>query len=223
MYLRAAIFSLLLFLPLWADSTQEILVRLDRDAASFKQMTARLVRATHTAVLNDTTRETGQMWLRRAGKNVLVRTEMADPDPRSYSFDGSTGQLFYPKINTVQIWELGKSRSLVDQLLLLGFGSSGKELARNYSIAAKGEETVGGRSATRLELTPKSVQLREQFEKMELWIPRDAGYPIQQKFHQPGGDYYLVTYSDVQINPDLPDSAFRLKLPPDVKREYPQK
>jgi outer membrane lipoprotein-sorting protein len=223
MFFRAAIASVLLFVPVSADSTQEVLARLDRDASSFKQMTARLTRATHTAVLNDTTTETGQMWLRRSGKNVLVRTEMADPDPRSYSFDGSTGQLYYPKINTVQIWELGKSRSLVDQLLLLGFGSSGKELARNYTVEAKGEEPVGGRGTVRLELRPKSAQLREQFEKMELWIPRDAGYPVQQKFYQPGGDYYLVTYSDVQINPNLPDSAFKLKLPPDAKREYPQK
>jgi outer membrane lipoprotein-sorting protein len=223
MFFRAAILSLLLFIPLAADNTQEVLARLDREAAAFRQVTARLTRATHTAVLNDTTKETGQMWLRRAGKNVLVRTEMADPDPRSYSFDGSTGQLYYPKINTVQIWELGKSRSLVDQLLLLGFGSSGKELAKNYTIAAAGEETVGGRSATRIELTPKSAKLKEQFEKVELWIAPGAGYPIQQKFHQPGGDYYLVTYSDVRINPELPESAFRLKLPADVKREYPQK
>jgi outer membrane lipoprotein-sorting protein len=223
MFFRAAILSILLFLPLSADETKEVLARLDGEAAAFKQMTARLTRATHTAVLNDTTRETGQMWLRRNGKRVLVRTEMAEPDPRSYSFDGNTGQLYYPKINTVQIWDLGSNRSLVDQLLLLGFGSSGKELAKNYTIAVAGDETVAGRSTTRLELTPKSAKVKEQFEKLELWIPRDAGYPIQQKFHQPGGDYYLVTYSDVRINPELPESAFRLKLPPDVKREYPQK
>jgi outer membrane lipoprotein-sorting protein len=223
MFFRAAILSVLLLIPLSADSTAEVLARLDRDAAIFKQMTARLTRATHTAVLNDTTKESGQMWLRRTGKNVLVRTEMADPDPRSYSFDGNTGQLYYPKINTVQIFDLGKSRSMVDQLLLLGFGSSGKELAKNYTISAAGEDNIAGRNATRLELTPKSAKLREQFEKIELWIARDAGYPIQQKFHQPGGDYYLVTFTDVRVNPELPESAFRLKLPPDVKREYPQK
>ncbi len=223
MPLRAALIALLALVSLYGESTRDVLARLDRDAAAFRQATARLTRATHTAVLNDTTTETGQMWLRRDGKRVLVRIEMSAPDVRSYSFEGTTANVYYPKLNTVQIWDLGKSRSLIDQFLLLGFGSSGTELARNYSLKVAGEEVVAGRKATRLELVPKSAKLREQFEKIDLWIPLDAGYPIQQKLYQPGGDYYLIAYSEVQINPNLPDPAFRLKLPQDVKREYPQK
>lgn len=223
MPLRAALLFLLAIVPLFGESTRDVLARLDKDAAAFRQATARLTRATHTAVLNDTTTETGLMWLRRDGKHVVVRIEMSAPDVRSYSFEGTTANVYYPKLNTVQIWDLGKSRSLVDQFLLLGFGSSGTELAKNYSLKATAEELVGGRKATRLELVPKSAKVKEQFEKIDLWIPLDAGYPVQQKLYQPGGDYYLVAYSDVQINTNLPDPAFRLKLPPDVKREYPQK
>jgi outer membrane lipoprotein-sorting protein len=126
-------------------------------------------------------------------------------------------------MNTVQVYDVGKSRSLVDQFVLLGFGTSGKELAKNYTVNATGEDIVKGRNTTRLELVPRSAKVKEQITKVELWIPLDAGHPVQQKFYQPGGDYYLVTYSDVQLNPNLPDDAFRLKLPANVKREYPQK
>ena len=56
-----------------------------------------------------------------------------------------------------------------------------------------------------------------------LWISDATGYPVQQKFFQSGGDYHFVTYSDLKINPDLPDSALKLKLPKGVKREFPQK
>ena len=55
-----------------------------------------------------------------------------------------------------------------------------------------------------------------------MWVAEN-GYPIQQKFYLPGGDYELATYSDMKINPDLPDSALKLHLPKNVKREYPQK
>jgi len=51
----------------------------------------------------------------------------------------------------------------------------------------------------------------------------ENGYPIQQKFYQPAGDYMVFTYSGIKINPDLADSALKLHLPKNVKREYPQK
>ncbi len=223
MFLRSTLFVCLLAAPVFAESAREVLARMDNESAAFGQATARLDRVTFTAILKDTVKETGEMRIARKGKNVLVRIEMHEPDPRSYSFDGASGLIYYPKINTVQVWDLGKNRSLVDQFLLLGFGSSGKELAKNYHITAVGEDTIAGRRATRLELIPKSAKLKDQFVKIELWIPSDAGYAVRQKLYQPGGDYYLITYSDVRVNPGLPDSAFRLKLPPDVKREYPQK
>lgn len=223
MVLKAATLTVLCAFALSAESTQSVLARLDKEAAAFRQVTARLTKATHTAILNDTTRESGRMWMRRNGKSVSIRTDITEPDPRAYAFEGNTGQIFYPKMNTVQVYEVGKSRSLVDQFLLLGFGTSGKELAKNYAANAAGEDPIAGRKTTRLELTPRSPKVKEQITKVELWIPLDAGHPLQQKFYQPGGDYYLVTYSDVQLNPNLPDDAFRLKLPADVKREYPQK
>ncbi len=220
------LFRLALFasVPLLAaETTESVLARLDKESAALRQVSARIVKASYTAVLNDMTKESGRMWLRRSGKNVQIRTDIEDPEKRSYAFDGSTGEIYYPKINTVQIFDVGKSKSLVDQFLLLGFGSSGKELAKNYNLKAAGEDAISGRQTTRLELVPKSAKVLEQFKKIELWIPADAGYPVQQKFYQPGGDYYLISYSEVEVNPALPAEVFRLKLPADVKREYPQK
>ncbi len=223
MFFKAAVLSIFCALSLAAENTQSVLARLDRESKSFRQITAKLTRATHTAILNDTTSESGRMWMRRAGRNVSIRTEIIEPEARAYSFEGNTGQVYYPKMNTVQIYDVGKSRTLVDQFLLLGFGTSGTDLAKNYTVDAAGEDVLKGQKTTRLELVPRSPKVKEQITKVELWVPLDAGHPVQQKFYQPGGDYYLVTYSDVQLNPNLPDDAFRLKLPANVKREYPQK
>ena len=46
---------------------------------------------------------------------------------------------------------------------------------------------------------------------------------MQQKFHEPSGDYRLATYSEVKWNQGFPDSALALKLPKNVKREFPQR
>jgi outer membrane lipoprotein-sorting protein len=148
--------------------------------------------------------------------------DFSDPDPRTVSFAERRVEIFYPKIKTVQVYDLGKYRNLIDQFLLLGFGSSGSELKKNYDMKVSGEEKAGGETTTRLELVPKSASAREHLTKVELWIS-SAGYPLRQKFHRPSGDYALATYSDLKINTNLSDDTLKLKLPSGVKRQYPQK
>ena len=46
---------------------------------------------------------------------------------------------------------------------------------------------------------------------------------LRAKFSEPSKNYELVDYSDIKVNPALPDSAFAWKLPGDVKKIHPQK
>lgn len=206
-----------------AETLDQVLARVNKEAASFRKMTAKFTKTQFIAVLNDTSQESGILWMKKSGKKLEMRGEVTGTDARSFGFRDSKGEIFYPKINTVQIYDLGKERSLVDQFLLLGFGSSGSDIAKTYSMKTAGEETVNGIKTTRLELVPKSQKVLEQIQKVYLWIPDNAGHPVQQQFMQPGGNYYKVVYSDMQINPNLPDSEFSLKLPPGVKKDYPQR
>jgi outer membrane lipoprotein-sorting protein len=86
-----------------------------------------------------------------------------------------------------------------------------------------GDESVGGVKAHKPELAPNSPKMKESFRQLELWVAQDGGYPVQQRFIQPSGDYHLATYSNVKLNPSLTDADLKLKLPSGVKREYPQK
>jgi outer membrane lipoprotein-sorting protein len=210
-------------LPAAADSLQGVLARMDREAAVFHDITAKLKKTEFTALVDDLSVEGGQMWLRRSGHAITMRVEISVPQPKSVSVEDNNAGIYYPKMNTLQIYDLGKAGALVDQFLVLGFGSAGKDLQKNYTIALGGDDTVGGEKATRLVLTPKSAKVLEQVKQVELWIPLNAGHPVQQKVIEPGGNYYLFTYSDVKLNPNLPSGEFHLKLPVDVHKEYPQK
>jgi outer membrane lipoprotein-sorting protein len=139
------------------------------------------------------------------------------------AFSGTKVEVFYPKINTVQEFDIGKNRGLLDQFLLLGFGGSGKELANAYTITVKGGETIDGVATTHLVLNPKSSKVRELVKSVELWIPDGKAQPIRQKFVEPSDDYMEVTYRDLKLNPSLSASDLQLSLPTGVKREYPQR
>jgi outer membrane lipoprotein-sorting protein len=197
---------------------------MDENSLSFKAASANIKRITHTAVLNDNAEETGTVkMLRVSPKDVRMLIEFTQPDPKSIAFQDRKAQIYYPKIQQVEIYDLGKYSKLVDQFLLLGFGTSGRELAKNYDMKVLGEEKIAGASTVKLELVPKSSEAREQLKKVELWLHEDGAYPVQQKLYQPGGDYILITYTDVQLNPSLAPSAVTLQLPKNVKKVTPQK
>ena len=210
--------------PAAAETMQELQARIDQAASSFRGMTAKIRRISYTAVIKDTSEESGNISM-KAGKpkEMQVRVDFLTPDVKSWAFRGRKAELFIPKINTVQEYDLGKHGKLLDQFLLLGFGSTVKELQKSYDLKLVGEETVGGQKTSKLELTPKSQEARSHLQKVEIWFPLTSGNPIQQKFHLGSGDYMLVNYQDIKIDPNLPDTAVRLALPANVKREFPQK
>ncbi len=217
---------LLVPLALHAETLNEVLARMDAAGPSFRAVKAHIRKVSFTAVINDETVETGVMSMARSGsksQDIRMRIEFSQPDARSVAFEGNKGEIYYPKINTVHEYDLGKHRSLVEQFLLLGFGSTGKELAKDYTIRLIGGDEVAGAKTSHLELTPKSAKTRERLVKVELWIAAQGGHPVQQKFYWPSEDTTTITYTDIELNPKLDDSDLALNLPPGVKREYPQR
>ncbi|MFN8813609.1 MAG: LolA family protein [Acidobacteriota bacterium] len=202
----------------------EISARLDQNAASFRSMAAKLERLDYTAVIKDTTRETGSIrLLKKKNGSVEMRIDFTSPDSKQISYADKKVQSYLPKINTVQIVDVGKIDSLISQGILIGFGTTARELQKSYSLKVSGEEAVNGKAATRIELTPKGDSALMKVKKIEVWLAHSDGYPIRQKLHQGAGDYTQATYSELKINPSIDEKDFRLDLPKDVKKEYPAK
>jgi len=196
---------------------------MDASAASFQGAAAEIRRITHTAVLNENSEETGSMkMLRPRMKDVTVLIEFSKPDRKLILFRGKKAEIYYPAINTVQIYDLGKQSALVDQFLLLGFGTPGKELEKGYQVKYLGAETVGEHKTDHIELTPKSAKVREHLKKADLWISQ-SGHPLQQRYHENSGNHTTISYAQLKVNPALSQAEMALKLPAGVKREYPGK
>jgi len=202
------------------ETLDQALARMDQNSLIFKSVKATMRRLSHNDVIKEDDVSTGSFAMKRSKRDVQVLLELTAPDQKSVAVSGTKVEIFLPNMKTVEEYDFGKS---ADKYLALGFGASGKELKADYSLRALGADPVNGQKAMRLELIPKSKEVLQQLPKIELWISESSGYPIQQKLYLTGGDYMLVTYSDVVINPSLPDSAFKLNLPKGVKRVFPGK
>jgi outer membrane lipoprotein-sorting protein len=226
MTFRSIVLGFGLALGLWpkpASDLSAVLDRIDKAGAAFRAMSAQIRRVSHTEVINEDNVDSGEMLLKRPRPHDMrMLVNLTQPDPKTVAFQGRKLEVYYPKIATVQEFDAGKSRELLEQFFLMGFGTSRGDLEGAYRIRLAGEDTVNGQKTERLELIPKSKEVLQHLSKFELWIS-EAGYPVQQKFYLQAGDYMLVTYSEMKMNPELADSALKLHLPKNVKREFPQK
>lgn len=205
-----------------ADLTA-VLASMDTAAASFADVTAKLEKEVFTAVINDRETEQGEMWMIRSSRDVHLRVEFGEPNLRSIAVAGRKAEMFFPKINLINEYSLQKLQDVVDQFLLLGFGTRGTDLSKDYAVKLLGEEDVKGTKAAKLELVPKDRKDRERLSRAELWIAEPGGYPVRQKFYWPSDDTHTITYFDVKLNQSLSAGDVTLKLPANVKREFPQR
>jgi len=206
-----------------AGSLDDVLARMDRAAPAFKGLSADLTSMTHTAVINEDDTEKGRILLKRGKRDMSMLVEFTEPNSKSIAVHDRKAEIYYPKQQTIEEYDIGQYQALLDQFMLIGFGTSGKELAAAYNMRVLGTESVAGMSTTHLELIPKSAEVLKNLKKLELWIPESEGYPVQQKIYLAAGDYRLFTYTNVKVNPPLSEQDLRLKVPKGTQRVSPQR
>ena len=197
-----------------------VLAMLDKSAQDFHSLTADIEHIKYTAVVKDTSTESGQICVRRDDK---MRIDFQKPDPRTILRNGDSLFVFTPKINRVEEYNIGKHRSFADQYLALGFGTKGETLRKNYVVTLIGEEEFDNRKTVVLELTPKSDQARSQISRIRMWIDEASWLPVQQKFFETStDDYFLSHYTHVMKNLKIADAKFKPDWPKGVRIEKPR-
>ena len=197
-----------------------VLGMMDKAAQDFHTLTADLEHVKYTAVVKDTSSETGHIFVRRDEK---MRIDIAKPDPRTILRTGDNLFVFNPKINRVEEYNLGKNRQMVDQYVLLGFGTKGENIKKGYLVSVLGEEDLDNKKTVVLELTPKSEGIRDQINKIEMWVDEASWLPVQQKFFEAGsGDYFLFHYTNEMKNLQVSDGQFKQDWPKGVTRVKPR-
>ena len=200
-----------------ADGVMDMM---DKSAKDFRSLTADVENIKYTAVVKDTTSETGQIWVRHDQK---MRIEITKPEPRTILRTGNSLFIYNPKIKRVEEYDLGKNSSMVDQYVRLGFGTRSEDLKKSYLVTVIGEEDLDHRKTILLELTPKSDQIRAQITKIQMWIDEASWLPIQQKFFESGsGDYILFHYTNLMKNLKINESKFKQDWPKEASHEKPR-
>jgi outer membrane lipoprotein-sorting protein len=195
----------------------EILSRMNDSAKNLKTVSADLEYTKVTVLVDDKSTETGRIFYRKS-KNPEILISIAKPEAKTVLFKKNKAEIFLPKINQIQEYNLEEQSGLVEQFFLLGFGTESDKLRKDYDFKFLTEEELDGDTTAVLELTPRSESTAAQLTKIHLWVSEESWLPVQQKFFQPGGDYFVARYTAVRVNRQLPPSTFQIPGAKDAKR-----
>jgi outer membrane lipoprotein-sorting protein len=199
-----------------------VLSQMDAAAKNFRTTEASVTWDQYQKVIDETDTQKGKIYFRREGGETQMAADIVEPDKKYVLYSGGKVQVYQPKIDQVNEYRAGKNRADIESFLVLGFGGGGHDLLKSYDVRYLGSETLNGIDASKLELVPKSTRLRNNIARILLWIDPGKGISIQQQLFEPGGDYRLIKYSQIQINQKLPDNAFKLKTTSKTRFISPQ-
>jgi outer membrane lipoprotein-sorting protein len=188
-----------------------ILTRMDQTAEKFKTTQADFIWDQYAKVVDETDTQKGKLYFRRTKEGVEMAAHITEPTEKYVLFRDGKARVYQPSIDQETVYNTGKNKADFESFIVLGFGGRGHDLEKSFDVRSLGTEEAQGVKAAKLELVPKSQKVRNTFAQILLWIDPARGVSVQQKFLEPSGDYRLAKYSNIQINPKIPDSEFKLK------------
>ncbi len=200
---------------------EAVLDKMDKTAATFKNARANFIWDQFQRVVNETDTQKGKIYFRRAGNDLNMAADIAEPEKKIVVYSGARVQMYQPKIDQVTVYTT-KNKTDFETFLVLGFGGRGSDLKKSFDVKLDGHETIDGAHTAKLDLVPKTQKSRGVFSHIALWIDLDSGVSVRQQFFEPSGDYRLARYSHIEINGKVPDDAFRIKTTSKTKFVRPQ-
>lgn len=200
--------------------TRRVLAIIDQAGKRLTDLTADIKQTKVTLVVNDTSTETGKLFLKRLKNGNRTKLEYEKPEVKTLLIDKGKVLIYEPKIKRLQEIDLGKNRAQAE-FLLTGVGQSSANLTNTYDVKFLKEEIINGVKTSLLELKPKSGKASAMFTQIWLWIDPATGLPIQTRLTESSGDYLTFQLENIKINPKLSDKIFKLDVPSDVQKIKP--
>ena len=208
--------------PEAALSLDDVFEGMNAAAAQFRSVSAELEYTKVTVIVDDHSTETGMIYFEKSKGRPRVMLAFLNPAEKYVLFDDGTVSIYRPKIATIEEYSIARNQGLLEQFLLLGFGTPGSDLQKNYQVSLKGRESLDGEPAVLLELLPKSSEVSTRLQRIELWLSPGSWQPLQQKFFEPSKDYLIARYRNSQPNAKLPSDSFKLPVKGKVRTVRPQ-
>lgn len=186
-----------------AQGNPQILNQLDSASSKFHAAQANVQYDNYTRVVNDHEIENGSIYIEREASGESMGAVFFDNGSKTPSkvvnYGGGTLQLYTPGTKQVDIFKAGANQAKYESFLTLGFGGSGKDLQKEWTITDQGPETIDGTKTEKLDLVSKEQSVKNMFSHVTIWVDPVRGVSLKQIFFQPNGDSRTAIYTNVRL------------------------
>lgn len=143
-----------------------------------------------------------------------VRWEYVEPSPMTVVIDDDSMTTWYRDLKRAD--EIPVGRYSEQALKFMGASGTLETLLDYFRVHATFPRD--GEAPYRLSLEPKYPRVAKRIEAMDVWIDRERFVPVRLRYVEPGGDVTEYTFSNIELNAEIPPERFELRLPADVER-----
>jgi len=193
-----------------------VLKQMDEASAKFQSAEADFSKVLYEKIVNDNTTQKGTIYFKRAGSATQMGATVDPPAAQTVEYKDGKLRLFNPGTNQIQeVSAAGSNQARMETFLTLGFGGSGSDLAKAWTIEDQGTEQMsdGSRTVTveKLDLVSKESSVRGNFTHITIWVDPARGISLKQEFFMPSGDTQTAVYTNIRLNQPVDLKAFAIK------------
>ena len=194
-----------------AGHLDEVLRQMDAASLKFQSAEASFQWDLYEKVVQQTTTQKGTIYFKKENGKTVMGAKITSPSTKILEYRDGTLTLFDPGTDHETIITPKGNQAQMESFLTLGFGGSGKEMAKAWTISDLGDEMLNGVQTAKLDLVPKDPSVRNNCTHMTIWVDPTRGITLKQSFYMPSEDYRTAVYSDVRYNQGVDTKAYQFK------------
>ena len=200
------------------DHLKSVLAQMDAGSRNFHSAEASILKQQYEKIVHDTTTESGMIFFLRNAGSMQVGARFDPPNAQTLEFKNGVFRLYSAGTNHLDVYPTtGAKKAQAETYLTLGFGGSGSDLERAWTITDQGAEKLSdGGSAVeveKLDLVSHDPVVRGSFTHITIWIDLARDITLKQQFFTPSGDTQTAIYTNIRLNQkiDLNKNAIQCK------------
>ncbi len=195
-----------------------VLAQMDAASQRFTNAQADFSRDNYQAVVKDTSTDTGSVYFLRKNNATQMGAVLFNPGSKAkktvYEYKDGLLKLLDVSNDQIRIIKPDANHGQVETFLTLGFGGSGKDLARAWNITDQGTETLTDLGqpvkTEKLDLVSKDPNVSKTFTHVTIWVDPARGVSLKQMFETTSHDRQTTTYSHIKLNTRIDTNFFEI-------------
>jgi hypothetical protein len=198
------------------DRLKSVLAQMDAASKTFQSAEASIQKQQYEKIVHDTTTQSGTTYVQRIGSTTQMGAKF--DNGQTVEYKGGLFRLYTAGTNHLdQYSSKGANQARFETYLTLGFGGSGSDLAKAWTITDQGTEKLsdGSRAVEveKLDLVSRDPSVRNNFTHITIWVDLARDVTLKQQFFTPSGDTQTAIYTNIHLNQpiDLKNFAIHCK------------